>query len=217
MKKSLLVCVILMSLTLFCACERSENDLIGAWYNESERMVLIFSDGGKLTRYNISISWRSNPEIHTSSFKYNLTGDNQIAVTGDGSPASATYTYQVSGNSLQLSENGASFRLTRAKKTTKATNKIVGQWHLIGVENSGDTNYKRHLYEITFYSDGTMRGKKDNQWNETETVSGTYSFLHDGTTLQMAYPIAEESAVNFPCDDVMILHTYTGELLYIAQ
>ena len=219
MKKILLVCIIVMLATVLFACAKNENSLIGAWYNDSERTVCIFNEGGKLVKYDTRISWHNNPEIQISNLKYEVSGDNKFTVSGDGNGSPVTYTYQISGNTLLLSESGTNFRmnLTRAKNATSSKDRIVGKWHLIGVENAEDTNYKRNLYEITFYSDGTLKGKKNNEWNEAESVSGEYSWIHDGTTLQMAYPVVEKTDVTFPCAGVMILHTYFGDLLYIAQ
>lgn len=236
MKKSIIFFAAVVMLAFFCSCAKNEKDktgiqnnklegqnnsIVGAWYNDAEKIVLIFSREKKLVQYEAKVSYSSDPKINTVTYIYEFSGNNQLTISGNnsGSTIKDTFRYQLSGNTLVLSMEEYDFqiRFTRAKNTTNASKKFVGKWKLLGAEFSGDTYYKRNLYEITFYADGTLKGIMDNEWNEAETVSGTYSVIHDGATLQMAYPVIEQKAVAFPCDGIMILTTDYGGLIYVGQ
>lgn len=220
MKKVFLVLLSIFVLSL-CACS-SNNELIGTWYSDSEGIVIIFTESETIEAYRIdtSVSDYGNPSVLSHTETYKVIDGKQIETYSTNGVLSTVYDYSIKGNTLRLTDNISTSKLTlqKASRSDGSGNKIVGHWKLLSAGYWDAPAYKYWKYDVVFYSDGTFVSKhKDFITEETKTTNSNYTLINDGRTLKMEFTTYSYWDFEFLSDSVMLVSTENSKLLYIVQ
>lgn len=204
--------------------EKTDNNLLGAWYSDEEGIVLIFTESGEVLSYEIECSYNDNPKVNLFEEKYKTVNRNQLETYNSNNKLNSVYDFNINGDSLFLSLNSSgndqAYQMTlhRAKKTTQSKDPLVGQWKLLSMGYCESPSYQHWEYDVTFYSDGTFVSKRIDYYTEERTTNSKYSIIHDGNTIEMIFSISSHYwDFEFLCNDVMLVTTENSQLLYIAQ
>lgn len=220
MKKVIpLILALILCITL-CACDKGEDALLGAWYSDTEGIIIIFSESGNMRTCIVDCSYNANPTVGIHDEKYTLVAGAQLETYSTDGSLNVIYAYDINGDVLNLSLTSSdySISLTKVKKSSTSKDLLLGEWRLLSMGYVESPSYQYWKYNVTFYSDGTFISKhRDYVTDDEITTNSRYTTIHNGSTIEMEFTTYSYWDYEFLSDDVMLVTTENSELLYIAQ